>query len=460
MSWIDKLRSSGGRRFGRPRAASDGAMRWFAAPSDASAAANSAEAHFPRFQSSASDQIDHRGDDPLSALRVRLRSAYTPAQPITDRRMFAGRVNVLTSLIRSIEDQRLHTVIYGERGLGKTSLLHVLAQAAREARYLVVYVTCGAGSGFDETFRTIAAGIPLLFHSQFGPTAPEAERGDDFSTLLPPETVSVRTAEDLLVKVVGTRVLVILDEFDRAESEEFRRNIAELVKSLSDRAVRVQLVIAGVAANLNELVTNVPSVQRNIFAMHVPKMDPVEICELIKNGEGVVGLTFDDHAVHAVVSSAIGLPYLATLLSHRAALVAINRGRTTVHAADVAAANDEAAQEFRGRISRRTQIQIDDQVRRGELASLGALAGAAQTTGGPFTCEDISVMHAGQSTVDAARLLVDRLAASHVLFEAHDEEFGRTYKFLEDTAPAYLWLLSVEARALGGGEAAVLRAAG
>ena len=222
----------------------------------------------------------------------------------------------------------------------------------------------------------------------------------------------------------------------------------------------MQLVIAGVAANLNELVTNVPSVQRNIFAMHVPKMDPREIYELIKNGEGVAGLTFDDHAVHAVVSSAIGLPYLATLLSHRAALVAINHGRTTVHAADVAAANDEAAQEFRGRISRRTQIQIDDQVRKGELALLGALAGAAQTTGGSFIREDISTMHAGQTTVEAARLLVDRLADSHVLFEAQDEEFGRTYKFLEDTAPAYLWLLSVEARASAGEEAAVLRVAG
>lgn len=170
-------------------------------------------------------------------------------------------------------------------------------------------------------------------------------------------------------------------------------------------------------------------------------------------------MTFDDHAVQAVVSSAIGLPYLATLLSHRAALVAINQGLTTVHAADVEAANDEAAQAFRGRVSRRTQIQIDDQVGKGELAPLGALAGAAQTAGGPFTREDISVMHASQTTVEAARLLVDRLAASHVLFEADDEEFGRTYKFIEDTAPAYLWLLSVEARALGGGEAGILRRA-
>lgn len=457
MGWFDRLKSGFRRRPSPAREDAVDITRWIAEPEGVATSVPADDAAFPRFQSSASDQIDHRGEDPLSALRVRLRSAYTPAQPITDRRMFAGRTKVLTSLIRSIEDQRLHTIIYGERGLGKTSLLHVLAQVARDARYLVVYVTCGAGSTFDETFRTIAAGIPLLYHTQYGPTAPESERGDAISTLLGPEPITVRAAEDMLTKVVGTRILVILDEFDRAESDEFRRNIAELIKSLSDRAVRVQLLIAGVAANLNELVTNVPSVQRNIFAMHVPKMTAGEIRELIKNGEGVSGLTFDDPAVHAVVSRAIGLPYLATLLSHRAALVAIDQGRRNVGADDVVEATNDAVDEFRSRISRRSQLQIDTQIKRGLLAPLGALAGASQSTGGAFTCDDISAVDADQAGVIAARALAEKLADAQQLLVAQDEEFGRTYRFMEDTVPSYLWLLSVEGRALDGAETGARR---
>ena len=460
MSWVDTLRSGFRRRPAAKRQEPIDITRWIAAPEGLPAVSAAQGPSFPRFQSSASDQIDHRGEDPLSAMRVRLRAAYTPAQPITDRRMFAGRTKVLTNLIRSIEDQRLHTVIYGERGLGKTSLLHVLAQAAREARYLVVYVTCGAGSTFDETFRTIAAGIPMLFHSQYGPTSPESERGEAIASLLGRDPVTVRMAEDVLAKVAGTRILVILDEFDRAESEEFRRNIAELIKSLSDRAVRVQLLVAGVAANLNELVANVPSVQRNIYAMHVPKMSAVEIRELIRNGEVVSGLMFDDRAVHAVVSRAIGLPYLATLLSHRAALVAIDEGRKRVGAEDVAEATRAAVEEFRGRISRRSQIQIDNQIKKGLLAPLGALAGAAQSTGGAFTCDDISAMQADQAGVATARSLVDTLSAAGQLLAAQDEEYGRTYNFVEDTVPAYLWLLSVEGRDIDGAQTAGRLAAG
>ena len=67
----------------------------------------------------------------------------------------------------------------------------------------------------------------------------------------------------------------------------------------------MQFVIAGVAANLNELVANVPSIQRNISAIQVPKMTPLEIRELVKKGEAVSGVTFDNSAVEAVIARSI-----------------------------------------------------------------------------------------------------------------------------------------------------------
>ena len=129
--------------------------------------------------------MSSRGTDRFAAVRAKLRHAFTPSQPVADRRLFAGRDDVLKTIIRSIEDQRLHVVLYGERGIGKTSLLHILTQAAGEARYIVVYTSCGANSNFDETFRAAAAEIPLLFHSGFSPTGSEAEKGSSLADLLP-----------------------------------------------------------------------------------------------------------------------------------------------------------------------------------------------------------------------------------------------------------------------------------
>ncbi len=440
MSWIDGLLSWG--KPTRARTASEEKYLYHTASvSLADRSQDNGEA-FPRFQATAGDQLDPKRADRFALIRSRLRNAYTPAQPVTDRRMFAGRTKLMTTLIRSIEDQRLHTVIYGERGIGKTSLLQVLAKSAEEARYLVVYVTCGARSEFDETFRAIAARIPLMFHSGYGPTSREGERGDTLLSLLGPEPVGVRNASDALARIEGTRVLVILDEFDRAESEDFRRSIAELLKTLSDQSVRVQMLIAGVAANLTELIANVPSIQRNVFALRVPKMTPSEVRSIVKNGETISDLHFEEPAIQAIIARCMGFPYLATLLSHRSALVAVDDGRLTVNGDDVGIATEEAVEEFKGRISRRSQLQIDGLVRRGQLAVLGALAGAAQSTGGWFNVEDITSVHAEASSIHDAQATVESLANNHVLIEVGDDGFGQGYRFLEATVPVYLWLLA------------------
>ena len=379
-------------------------------------------------------------------VRARLRTAYTPAQPVTDRKMFSGRSRVLASVIQSIEDQRLHTVIYGERGLGKTSTLHVLAQTARDARYLVIYVTCSASSNFDDIFRAVGAGIPLMFHADHGPTSQQTERGDTFASILGPEPVTTRLAGELLGKVVGTRILVILDEFDRAEDEEYRRNIAELIKSLSDRAARVQLLIGGVAGNLSELIANVPSIQRNIFALQLPKMSPAEIRELVKNGETISGLTFDDEAVAAINAKSLGFPYLATLLSQRSALTAIDSGRIVVGAQDVEEAVGEVIEEFRGRVSRRSVSRVEACAAEGALPALGALAGAALTVGGWFATFDLAPIHGDPATLARAKANLNDLLANSGLLETRGEGADRTYHFIEESVPPYLWLVAGHAQ--------------
>ena len=117
------------------------------------------------------------------------------------------------------------------------------------------------------------------------------ERESFYSDTLPGSPISPRLASDLLSKIVGTRVVIVLDEFDRCESHEFRRCVAELIKNLSDRLVRVQVVIAGVAANLTELLEHVPSVQRNLHAVQIPWMSDVEIKLLIQKWRAILRFT-------------------------------------------------------------------------------------------------------------------------------------------------------------------------
>src|SRR5688500_9694148 len=101
-------------------------------------------AALPRFHTTAADHLGQDQRCSSSRQRLRVRNAFAPAQSFVDPRMFAGRTGHLESLIRLVEDQRLHVVIFGDRGVGKTSVLHMMTIAAREARYIVVYISCGA----------------------------------------------------------------------------------------------------------------------------------------------------------------------------------------------------------------------------------------------------------------------------------------------------------------------------
>ena len=396
-------------------------------------------APFPRFRATASDQLGVQADSSLARARLKLLEYFTPSQPVSDRRRFAGRSDVLSSVIRAIEEQRLHVIVYGERGLGKTSLMHVLTQAAREARYLVVYVSCGADSSFDEVFRTVAAHIPMLFHSAVGPTSPEVEKGKTLAELLTPAPISPRAASDILAKVVGTRVVVVLDEFDRAHSMEFRQNIAELIKNLSDRLVRVQLVIAGVAGNLTELLEHIPSIQRNIFALQIPWMPPVEIRALIRNGGQMCGLSFDEASESAIVSTAHGSPYLATLLGHHAAMNAIDGQRVRVGIPDVISAIAAAAVEFYGRMSGKTRSQLKHDATEDRVGFLGNVAGVALLSNGAFRLEDLWDAGPGIGGAERGQTQVSDLVRIGLLVE-NATEGTRIFRFAEDGIAAYLWL--------------------
>ena len=396
---------------------------------------------FPRFRATASDQLGLQGDSGFARARMKLLEYFTPSQPVSDRKRFAGRSDVLSSVIRAIEEQRLHVVVYGERGLGKTSVMHVLTQAAREARYLVVYVSCGADSSFDEVFRTVAAHIPMLFHSTVGPTSPEVEKGKTLAELLPSTPISPRMASDMLAKVVGTRVVVVLDEFDRSHSKEFRQSIAELIKNLSDRLVRVQLVLAGVASNLTELLEHIPSIQRNIFALQMPWMPPAEIRALIRNGGQMCGLSFDETSERAIVSTAHGSPYLATLLGHHAGMSAIDGQRVRVGVSDVSAAITAAAGEFYGRMSGKVRDQLKHYVGDNPVDILGIVAGVSLLSSGTFRLEDLWAGAAGVGGAERADAVVADMVRVGLLVESNSEG-ARRFRFFEDGIASYLWLQS------------------
>ncbi len=393
------------------------------------------------FRSALDNRIGSRDSGKSESMRAKLRSAFLHSQPVMNREGFSGRVAVLESLIRAIEDLRLHVILYGGRGIGKTSILRILADTARDARYLVISLSCGAGSSFSDFFRSAAAQIPLLYCSQRSPTSSDVESGKSLADILPEGQLSVQILAAAFAKIVGTKVIVVIDDLDQCRAREFQVSIAELLKGLSDNGAPVQFLIAGVASDLSNLMGHVPSVQRNIFVMQLHRMSPPEIREMIGRGEKSVGLKFDKAAVSGIVQAANGFPYFVSLLSSYAGMRAVDSGRSTVLLDDLLGGIEDALGQFGGRLTRRTHAQIANVIEQGQLELLGVLAGIAQIDGGHFGLDDLDARFPSLLEAAKCRQIVQSLSSHKILLAPDDQSEASSYRFLEEAAVGFIWLL-------------------
>jgi Cdc6-like AAA superfamily ATPase len=383
----------------------------------------------PRFSASASDDVDSTDADSAMARRkLALRDALGASQPVIGRESFAGRHDALAQLITCIEQQRVHVVIYGERGIGKTSLAHVFAETAREARYLVLYGSCGTEAQFDAMFRSFAARIPRLYHKSVLPNSPEAERGDHFDVMLN-EHFGPRELAELFADVTGTRVIIILDEYDRVLDASFRRDVAELIKNLSDRAARVQLVLTGVAQNLDELIGYAPSIRRNIIGLPMRPLTTGEVREVIGIGEVAAELRYSDESVSMISAMAGGSPYLVRLLAHQAGMAALSDRSSRVDEKHGRAAVERVLTDWNASLPRRVQASLGRDEARSHWPLLIAAARAGSSADGYFGIDDVyTELNASQAPPAIERDL-KRFAHPHDLLELHEYDNEVRFRF-------------------------------
>lgn len=381
--------------FAKNRDDSDLTRLRHAAPRRGAAAADGAPADsLPRFAIAATDDAGAAAEvfsegSPARA-RLALADMLSASQPVTSRAQFSGRHAALGQLIDAIEQQRAHVVLYGERGIGKTSLVHIFAETARDAEYLVLYGSCGADTRFDELFRTFAEQIPLLYHSGVSPTGEEPERDRSFADLLGAPPVTPRELADLFGQIVGTRVVIILDEYDRVADTGFRRGVAELIKNLSDRAARMQLILTGVASNLDELIGFTPSIRRNIVGLAVTGMSEAELDEILRRAESASGMSFTTSARHLIIRMAGGSPYLVRLLGNRAAGRALDGRRMAIVDADVIGGTEAVLAEWNAGLPRYVQAILQRPQVRAAWPALIAAASASGTPDGWFSPHDVA----------------------------------------------------------------------
>ncbi len=300
----------------------------------------------PRFRTPPLDPSarPERPNDPLGGgSQAKLWEAFTPTKPKRWSRYFAGRRWAIQRVITAIEEEQAHVVIFGARGIGKTSLANVLAESASQVDYQVLRCPCSADITFEEIFRGFLRNLPSEFMDRSARAKNPAV--EHFEQLLPRGSFGPTELTVALSYLKLEHVILIVDEFDRIGSDQLKNQLAETIKNLSDISARITFIVVGIAQNLDELIGKHPSIQRHLVAVHLPLMEPPELRALIEVGESASGMAFDDDTRESVVSFAKGLPYYAQLMCLYSGRHALERGSSSVEMTDLREAMAQVLEE-------------------------------------------------------------------------------------------------------------------
>lgn len=340
------------------------------------------------------------------ASRKTLMSAFAPAKEVDEPSRFAGREQQVRDLTDALQMDGSVPLIYGHRGLGKSSLALQMARIAMgdtellhhfsadhlalvEAdRFLVLQVTCT-----DSTYDVYGL-LQLLINAAESVEFVTAKDGSGAKQLvdrtsrkkLTLKVVELESTKryqneasrlsyqdlgleeklvqlcEILTDAYGQPVLFIIDELDRMAETH---GLASFLKANSNDHLKFLLV--GIANNEAELLADHESLERKLYPVHVPTMSKTDLRQIVYQVNDYlrrndIDVTFTSEAIHRLADFAAGFPWFVHVLG-QSALIAVHDAGTDceVHEIDIDIAAQQVGQnQFAQRFSDLYQRAVRD----------------------------------------------------------------------------------------------------
>lgn len=322
-------------------------------------------------------------------LKVGIREVFTPHQPINSVDLFFGRKDEVHSLIEQMNTPGQHSLLYGDRGVGKTSLANVAAIVLKElAEGRLYQKRCDS----SDTFSSVVA-APLKdagFDVKVSGVQRTKSAGGDLSLGISETKVAIGGTKGTVETVSGidvqalspawvaeqiakTPALFVVDEADAISTDDDRKKLAELIKQLSDAGSPFKILVVGIAETAQQLTGGHPSVHRCLRETKLGRMSDQELMEIVRKGAERLRLVFSGEATGGIVQLSAGYPHFTHLLALKCAEQAVAEGRTVVSLDDLQYALTAAAADAEGTLKR----QYDDAVRSYQTEMYKVVLGAA-----------------------------------------------------------------------------------
>ena len=264
------------------------------------------------------------------AFGTEMAGLVSPARPIQSIEYLRGREKELVRINRALFAPGRHVFIYGDRGIGKSSLAAAAAAQTQSSDSSYIDVSCSMDSTLRsvianigsqavrlsrirKTKKTLSAGIELRF-LRAGATE-EVTDNDLYEVVR-----SVGDAVELLREITAVhseRPVVVIDEFDRMTDERERALFSDLVKQLGDKKINVTFFFTGVAPTLEQLLGSHASAIRQFETIELKKLSWTARWDIAVNALGKFGVEIDDNIRVRIAAVSDGYPAYVHLITEK-----------------------------------------------------------------------------------------------------------------------------------------------
>jgi len=258
----------------------------------------------------------------------KLSDHFSPSQEIRDPEKLLGREKYLTQIRRSLASPGRHIFVFGERGVGKTSLAITAGKLATNESKNFIYVPCGQDSTFSEIIAAIGKAVlnPKralsgggksfgLGLNVFGQGGSVNYSDGDVATISEPANNS--EAYDVLRFVrskLDNQIVVVIDELDRIKNKDERSRFSELIKNVGSVVEDMRFVLCGIGANVDELIGEHLSTGRMFEPVEVERLSQDNLWKIIEDLARDMSVTIPRGQLIRVGIISDGFPHFVHLI--------------------------------------------------------------------------------------------------------------------------------------------------
>lgn len=266
---------------------------------------------------------------------------YTPSKPVSSPSNLRGRDEEIQKILAALTTPGRHCMIYGDRGIGKSSLALSTLEGGKEHEILpeiVFQYRCIKNSTFKDIIEKAALFIDEAYrHNKVETTKKFGARAkllDIFSLEGSREEKITIEREELTANKAAAVLhhldsVLLIDEFDVLK-DEVKHDVAEFVKQLSDASSPFKVLIVGIGSDGATLIAGHQSVIRCMHEIKLPRVEDKYLAEIIESGEVGLELTFEPEIKNSIIEISSGFPYFTHLLCKESAEEAIRNSSTTI----------------------------------------------------------------------------------------------------------------------------------